>query len=74
MEPTVKEAAPPLTNSLGVISSPAINKMTIADSCPILSIDSLRITIGLASKNGRTYNAKGPTIIPANSSRNTIVV
>ena len=35
IDPTVKEAAPPLRNSRGVISSPATNKMTIADISPI---------------------------------------
>ena len=37
IDPTVKEAAPPLKNSLGVISSPATNKMTMADISPIVT-------------------------------------
>jgi hypothetical protein len=37
IEPTLKEAAPSFISSrkLGVISSPAMNKITIADSSPL---------------------------------------
>ena len=69
--PTVNEVAPPFRNSLGVISSPAINKITIADISPICRTVSSKTTSGFPSKNGRLPNAKGPTIIPAKSSPNT---
>ena len=36
IDPTVKEAAPPLKNSRGVISNPATNRMTMADISPMV--------------------------------------
>ena len=68
IDPTVKEAAPPLRNSRGVISSPATNKMTMADISPILRMVSSSSTSGSPSKNINPPMAKGPIIIPAKSS------
>ncbi len=50
--PTVKDAAPPLRNSLGVISNPATNKITMADSYPMCLTASSNITNGIQSNSG----------------------
>jgi hypothetical protein len=65
---TVKEAAPPLKNSLGVISGPATNKMTMADISPIVRTVSSSSTSRSLLKKSNPPMAKGPTIIPARSS------
>ena len=69
--PIVNEGAPPLKNSLGVISRPAMNKITIPDNSPICRTVSFNMTSGFPSKRGNEPNAKGPTIIPASNSPNT---
>ncbi len=56
--PTVKDAAPPLRNSLGVISNPATNKITMADSSPICLIVSSNTTIGPPSNIGNPLKHK----------------
>ena len=70
--PTVKEAFPPFRNSFGVISRPAINKITSAPISPSTIISELICTRDLPSNTMNAPNAKGPTIIPANSSPKTI--
>ena len=70
--PTVNELAPPRRNSLGVISNPATNNITIAANSPIFLIVSSRITYGFPLNNGNPPKAKGPITIPAKSSPNTI--
>ena len=50
--PTVNDAAPPLRNSLGVISRPAIKRMTMAASSPIYLSVSSRTTKGWPSNKG----------------------
>jgi hypothetical protein len=50
--PTVKDAAPPLRNSLGVISNPATNKITMADSSPMCLMVSSNTTSGPPSNSG----------------------
>ena len=50
--PTVKEAAPQLRNSLGVISNPETNKITMADNSPMCLTVSSNTTYGPPSNNG----------------------
>jgi hypothetical protein len=58
-------ATPPLRKSLGVISRPAINKITTAAISPTCRTVSSRTTSGSPFIKGREPKAKGPTIIPA---------
>ena len=67
----VNEAIPPFRNSLGVISRPAMNRITIADNSPICLTVSSRLTIGFPSNEIKAPRANGPTIIPANNSPRT---
>ena len=62
---------PPFKNSLGVISRPAMNKITIPEISPICRTVSSNITSGFPSKIGNEPNAKGPKIIPASNSPKT---
>lgn len=59
IEPTVKAAVPPLRNSLGVISRPAINRITIADISPISLTVSSKTTRGSPLKAGIAPRARG---------------
>ena len=70
--PTVNDAFPPLRNSFGVISNPAINKITIAPISPSILISSFIWSNCFPSITKNPPNANGPTIIPANNSPNTI--
>ncbi len=70
--PTTNAAFPPLRNSFGVISSPAMNKITIAPISPNILISSLICNNCFPSIICNPPNANGPTIIPAINSPNTI--
>ena len=70
--PTVNDAFPPLRNSFGVISKPAINKITIAPISPSILISLLMWSNCFPSTTKNAPNANGPTIIPANNSPKTI--
>ena len=63
---------PPLRNSLGVISRPAMNKITIADISPMCLTVSSKTTNGSPLNNGNPPKAKGPTIMPATNSPKTM--
>ena len=65
-------APPPLRNSLGVISRPAMNKITIADISPMCLTVSSKTTSGSPLNNGNPPKAKGPTIMPPTSSPKTM--
>ncbi len=69
--PTVNAAFLPLRNSLGVISSPAIKRITTVDYSPICFSVSSSTTIGSPSNNGNPPRAYGPTIIPPSNSPDT---
>ena len=60
--PTVNDAAPPFKNSLGVISRPAMNKITMPEISPICRTVSSNITSGFPSKIGNEPSAKGPRL------------
>ena len=70
--PTVNDAFPPLRNSFGVISNPAMNKITIAPISPRILISSFICNNCFPSTTKNAPNANGPTIIPAKSSPKTI--
>ena len=72
IDPTVKEAIPPLKNSLGVTCSPPMKSITMAPISPITRIDSLSTINGSPLNNGKPPSANGPIIIPATNSPNTI--
>ena len=63
---------PPLRNSLGVISRPAMNKITIADISPMCLRVSSKTTRGSPLNNSKPPKAKGPTIMPPTNSPKTI--
>lgn len=65
-------APPPFRNSLGVISRPAMNRITIAEISPICLTVSSKTTRGSPLNNGNPPKAKGPTIMPATNSPKTI--
>ena len=68
----MNEFFPPFRNSFGVISSPAINKITIAPISPSIFISSFICKTWCPSTTKNAPSAKGPTIIPANNSPKTI--
>ena len=72
--PTVNDAFPPRKNSFGVISNPAINKITIAPISPnvLISGPICRIDSPVSGLSKNAPNANGPIIIPASNSPSTI--
>ena len=70
--PTVNEALPPLMNSFGVISRPAMNSITMAPICPSVLSSGPIWSSCWPSHVRNEPRANGPTIMPASSSPSTM--